>query len=32
MLAVSGELVDRPELDEWIKRHGLAAEWQKVSS
>ena len=32
MLAVSGEQLDRPTLDEWIQRQGLDAEWQRVSS
>jgi hypothetical protein len=32
MLAVSGDQLERPELDDWIKRRGLAAEWQKVAS
>ena len=32
MLAVSDEQLDRPELYEWIKQRGLAAEWQKVAS
>ena len=32
MLAVSGDQIDRPELDEWIKRRGLATQWQKAAS
>ncbi len=32
MLAVSGEEVDRPALDEWIRRRGLASEWARVAS
>lgn len=32
MLAVSGDLLDRPALDEWIQRRGLAAEWVRVST
>jgi len=32
MLAVSGEQINRAELDEWIQRRGLEAEWQKASS
>jgi hypothetical protein len=32
MLAVSGDQIDRPELDEWIKRRGLATEWQQAAS
>ncbi len=31
MLAVSGEQLDRPALDEWIQRLGLQAEWLVVS-
>ena len=32
MLNVSGELLDRPALHEWIARRGVQAEWQKVSA
>jgi len=32
MLAVSGEQLDRPTLNEWIQRRGLDTEWQKASS
>jgi hypothetical protein len=32
MLAVSGELLDRPTLDEWVRRQGLDAEWRRASS
>jgi len=32
MLAVSGEQLDYPTLNEWIQRQGLQAEWQQVSS
>ena len=28
MLAVSGDQMDQAELDEWIKRRGLEAQWQ----
>ena len=31
MLAVSGELLNRTALQEWIQKLDLAAEWQKVS-
>ena len=31
MLNVSGELLDRPALQDWITRRGVQAEWQKVS-
>jgi hypothetical protein len=31
MLAVSGELLDRAALQEWIARMGLETEWQLVS-
>jgi hypothetical protein len=31
MLAVSGEQMDRPTLDEWIQRRGLQTEWRLVS-
>ena len=31
MLAVSGEQLDRPALNEWIQRRGLQSEWQQVS-
>ena len=32
MLAVSGEQLNRPELDGWMKRRGLADEWQRVAA
>lgn len=32
MLAVSGDILDRPALHEWIQRRGLEAEWQQVSA
>jgi hypothetical protein len=32
ILAVSGEQLDRPTLNEWIQRQGLEAEWRQVSS
>ena len=32
MLAVSGDQMNRRELDEWIKQRGLAGEWQKATS
>jgi len=32
MLAVSGDLLDRPALEEWLQRQGLAAEWARVSA
>ena len=31
MLALSGEQMDRPSLDEWIQRRGLQTEWRLVS-
>ena len=31
MLAVSGDLVDRPALQDWITRLGLEAEWRRVA-
>jgi hypothetical protein len=31
MLAVSGEQLDRPALNDWIQRRGLQAEWRLVS-
>jgi hypothetical protein len=31
MLAVSGEQLDRPSLQDWIQRRGLQAEWQLIS-
>lgn len=30
MFAVSGEHIDRAELERWIERRGLAAEWAKL--
>jgi hypothetical protein len=30
MLAVSGELVDRTALNDWIQRRGVAKEWERV--
>jgi hypothetical protein len=30
MLAVSGEQLDRPALDEWISRLGLQPQWQEA--
>ena len=30
MLAVSGDQIDRKELDEWIRARGLAKEWKAV--
>ncbi len=32
MLRISGERINRPELDEWIQRRGLGAEWDKVQA
>ena len=32
MLKVLGEKLDRAELDEWIRRLGLEAQWNKVQS
>ena len=32
MLAVSGDQLDRPALEEWLQRQGLAAEWARVSA
>jgi hypothetical protein len=32
MMAVSGEELDRAELQEWIERRGLASEWSRVTS
>jgi hypothetical protein len=31
MLAVSGEELDQPALQDWIQRRGLQAEWKRVS-
>jgi hypothetical protein len=31
MLAVSGEQLDRPTLNEWIQRQGLETEWRQAS-
>jgi hypothetical protein len=31
MLAVSGDLINRPELGEWIRDRKLEAEWARVS-
>jgi len=31
MLAVSGEQLDHPALNEWIQQRGLQSEWQQVS-
>jgi hypothetical protein len=31
MLAVSGEQLDRPVLNQWIERRGLEAQWRQVS-
>lgn len=30
MLAVSGDQLDRPELDEWIRRRGLESQWKQA--
>ena len=30
MLNVSGELLDRAALDDWITRRGVLTEWRKV--
>jgi hypothetical protein len=32
MLAVSGEELDRPALNEWIQQRGLEQEWRRVST
>jgi hypothetical protein len=32
MLAVSGDQLDRPALEEWIQRQSLEAEWARVST
>jgi hypothetical protein len=32
MLAVSGEQLDRPALNEWIQRRGLETEWRQVTA
>jgi hypothetical protein len=32
MLAVSGEQLDRPSLNEWIQRRGLETEWRQVAA
>ena len=32
MLAVSGEQLDRPSLNEWIQRRGLETEWRQAST
>ena len=31
MLAVSGDMINRAELDEWIRRQKLETEWKKIS-
>jgi hypothetical protein len=31
MLAVSGDMINRAELDEWIRRRQLETEWKKIS-
>lgn len=31
MLNVSGPQINRAELDQWIQRQGVSAEWQKIS-
>ena len=31
MLAVSGEQLDRPALEEWIRRRGLELEWRRAT-
>jgi hypothetical protein len=31
MLAVSGDQMDRAELETWIRQRGLLAEWKKVA-
>lgn len=31
ILAVSGETLDRPVLEEWIERCGVTAEWRRVN-
>jgi hypothetical protein len=30
MLAISGDQINRTELDEWIRARGVTAEWKKV--
>jgi hypothetical protein len=30
MLAISGEQIDRSELNQWIQRHGVQEQWKKV--
>jgi hypothetical protein len=32
MLSVSGELINRADLEEWIGRFGVEAEWRKATS
>lgn len=32
MLAVSGDQIDRGELDEWIRRQGVEAQWRLVAT
>jgi len=32
ILSVSGDLLDRPALNDWIQRRGLFAEWQRATS
>ena len=32
MLAVSGDQMDRTELDEWIRRRGLEPQWKEVQT
>jgi hypothetical protein len=31
MLAVSGDIINRPELDDWVRRRQLETEWEKIS-
>ena len=31
MLAISGEHIDRVELEQWIRRRGLLAEWGRIA-
>lgn len=32
MLAVSGDQIDKSELNEWIQRRGVQEQWQKIQS
>ena len=32
MLAVSGDQIDKSELNEWIQRRGVQEQWRKIQS